>query len=409
MQNIKFDYSLINLLPAGSESGRLMTEMVEHKELSANAVATTAKSLEEARAIEEKFRKLPSVHRTASAASFLPSAQENRIAQLKTTLQNLRIQEEIWKKVSAENKSEADLTTELDRIMAALEKLQDIVFRRGDGPSVAHLEASIESLQNIIDELETDRESVIRARIDAYTATMLVYLEDGIKSIEATIKNGPLRAQSLPKGVKERFVGKSGLFAVYAFPEKTMWERENLTEFIQETSSVAQGLTGFPETYWHNTGMVYGGFKQAAGYAAFAVILLLLLDLRSFRYMFLGLLPLACGSIWMLGFMDIRGLDYNLANIFALPLILGVGIDNSVHLLHRYRQDRDLNAAFKNTGSAIILSSTTTMIGFGSLHFASHQGMKTLGEILFVGVGCCLIAALTILPAVARFLPEKNR
>ena len=125
--------------------------------------------------------------------------------------------------------------------------------------------------------------------------------------------------------------------------------------------------------------------------------------------MMLGLLPLAFGSIWMLGFMDVRGLDYNLANIFALPLILGVGIDNSVHLLHRYQQSRNLNEAFKQTGGAIILSSMTTMIGFGSLHFASHQGMKTLGEILFVGVGCCLLAALMCLPTMAQFLPERRQ
>jgi len=111
----------------------------------------------------------------------------------------------------------------------------------------------------------------------------------------------------------------------------------------------------------------------------------------------------------MLGLMNVRGIDYNLANIFALPLIIGVGIDNAVHLLHRYRQDQDLITAFKHTGGAIIVSSTTTMIGFGSLHFATHRGMKSLGEILFLGVGCCLIAALMTLPAGVRILASKYK
>jgi uncharacterized protein len=406
MQNIRFDYSLLNLLPAEAESSRLMAEMLDKRELSANAVVSVTTDLESARTLEKSLGVLPSVYRVASAASFLPINQENRIAQLKTTMQNLGKEKVKWQ--TRQDRSDHDLSAELDRILAMLEKLQDVAFRRGDPTSVAHFEASIESLANTIDGLAGDRGPAVRARIDAYTAMLLVYLEDGIKNVETTIKNGPLTADALPKGVRERFISKSGLFAVYAFPKKPMWDRENLEVFIQETSSVAKHLTGFPETYWHNTGMIYDGFKQAAFYAAMAVILLLLLDLKSFRYVFLGILPLGFGSIWMLGLMDVRGIDYNLANIFALPLIIGVGIDNAVHLLHRYRQDKDLDTAFKHTGGAIILSSATTMIGFGSLHFASHQGMKSLGEILFLGVGCCLFSALMTLPAIVRFLPETK-
>ena len=410
MQKVRFDYSLLNLLPTGTESGQLMTDMVEHKELSANAVVAVVDTIDEARNQAKKFEKLPSVHRAASVASFLPGAQKNRIAQLRTTLQQIDQQDTEWKQQDQvqEGSKQDDLEEELERILEVMEKLQDVVFRRGDSKSVAHLESSIESIQAIIDELDSSRDAVIRARIDAFTANLLVYLEMGIKAIQSTIKQGPITPETLPSGVKERFVGKTGKFAVYAFPEKTMWERENLTQFITETSSASQGLTGFPETYWHNTGMVYNGFRQAAVYAFIAVFLLLFVDLRSFRYLIAGIIPLALGSIWMLGFMKVRSIDYNLANIFALPLILGVGIDNAIHVLHRYKQSGNLLETLQNTGGAITLSSMTTMVGFGSLHFAQHQGMKTLGEILFVGVGCCLVAALITLPAVSRILPKGS-
>ena len=408
MQKVRFDYSLLNLLPTGTESGRLMTEMVEHKELSANAVVAVVDTIHEARAQAEKFEKLTSVHRAASVASFLPGAQENRIAQLRTTLQQLEERDIEWKSKQNTARPQDNLEDELERILEVMEKLQDVVFRRGDSQSVAHLESSIESIQNIIDELGSPRDAIIRARIDAFTANLLVYLETGIKAIQSTIKEGPMTPDSLPSGVKERFVGKTGKFAVYAFPEETMWERENLTKFITETSSASKALTGFPETYWHNTGMVYNGFRQAALYAFIAVFLLLFVDLRSFRYLIAGIIPLALGSIWMLGFMKVRSIDYNLANIFALPLILGVGIDNAIHVLHRYKQSENLLETLQNTGGAITLSSMTTMVGFGSLHFAQHQGMKTLGEILFVGVGCCLVAALITLPAVSRILPKGS-
>ena|GEM_PF-6225341 len=406
MQKVRFDYSLLNLLPTGTESGQLMTDMVEHKELSANAVVAVVDSIDEARKQAKKFEELPSVHRSASVASFLPGAQENRIAQLQTTLQNIEERDAEWKQQDNSDTKKDDLEEELERILEVMEKLQDVVFRRGDSKSVAHLESSIESIQDIIDEIGSSRDAVMRARVDAFTANLIVYLEMGIKAIQSTIKEGPITPETLPSGVKERFVGKTGKFAVYAFPEKTMWERENLTQFIVETSSASNALTGFPETYWHNTGMVYNGFRQAALYAFIAVFILLLTDLRSFRYLTAGIIPLALGSIWMLGFMKVRAIDYNLANIFALPLILGVGIDNAIHVLHRFKQSGNLLETLQNTGGAITLSSMTTMVGFGSLHFAQHQGMKTLGEILFVGVGCCLVAALITLPAISRILPK---
>ena len=301
------------------------------------------------------------------------------------------------------------LSEELAAMETNIERLQDLAFRRGDGATVAHLEDGLESIRGVISALASTENVKVRARIDAFTATLMVYLEEGIGRLERSVAQGKLSAEDLPDGVRERFVSAKGRYAVYAFPKESMWDRDKLGAFLKDAREVAPDVTGFPETFYENTGVMYRGFIEAAWYSSIAVLVLLLFDLRSFRLVLLGVFPLACGTIWMLGTMATTNINYNLANIVGLPLIIGVGIDNAVHLLHRYRQDGDVATALRRTGGAVVLSSMTTMVGFGSLSIASHRGLGSLGQILFIGVGCCLAAAMLALPAGLTLFGGKNK
>ena len=108
--------------------------------------------------------------------------------------------------------------------------------------------------------------------------------------------------------------------------------------------------------------------------------------------------------------MDLTGLKLNMANLVILPLILGIGVVNGIHIIHRYREETDKTQVVlsKSTGQAVILSSLTTMIGFGSMMVADHYGVYSLGLVLSLGVFCCLTASITFLPALLKLSTEKN-
>ena len=114
--------------------------------------------------------------------------------------------------------------------------------------------------------------------------------------------------------------------------------------------------------------------------------------------------------MWTLGIMDLVGVSLNLANLVILPLIIGIGVVNGVHIVHRYREetDKSINILSKSTGQGVVLSSLTTMIGFGSLMVADHQGVYSLGLVLTLGVGCCLMASITVLPSILRLCTIKG-
>jgi hypothetical protein len=96
----------------------------------------------------------------------------------------------------------------------------------------------------------------------------------------------------------------------------------------------------------------------------------------------------------LMGFLDIR---LNPANMITLPFILGVGLENGVNIVHDFRRQgpryRRMSSA---TSVAVMINSLTTMVGFGALMIAQHQGLQSLGRALTIGMACCLFSSLVL-------------
>ena len=105
---------------------------------------------------------------------------------------------------------------------------------------------------------------------------------------------------------------------------------------------------------------------------------------------------------------SILGISFNFGNIIVLPLLLGIGVDSGIHLVHRHRVTIETRGApdaperellETSTAQAVLFSALTTMASFGSMAFADHPGFASLGQLLLVGVGYTLLANLVLLPA----------
>ena len=127
---------------------------------------------------------------------------------------------------------------------------------------------------------------------------------------------------------------------------------------------------------------------------------MVLIHFRSLSYLLLALLPVAIGSAWMGGLMGVFRIPFNPANIMTLPLVIGIGVTNGIHILNRFAEEGNPSILSKSTGKAVFVSGLTTIAGFGSLILAQHQGIRSLGEVMSAGVALCMVAALAFLPAV---------
>ena len=99
--------------------------------------------------------------------------------------------------------------------------------------------------------------------------------------------------------------------------------------------------------------------------------------------------------------MELSGISLNFANIIALPLILGIGVDNGIHMVHRFRSmGTDVSGILAtSTSRGILFSTLTTICSFGNLAILPHQGMASMGKLLTIGIGFTLVCTLVLLPA----------
>jgi hypothetical protein len=108
----------------------------------------------------------------------------------------------------------------------------------------------------------------------------------------------------------------------------------------------------------------------------------------------------------MCGAMPPLGLAFNHATIVVLPLLLGLGLEASAHIVHRYRESADENGGvaklqdiLTGTGSAVFVGTLTTVWGFTVMLFAEYRAMFWLGLIMTIGKSATLVSSLLALPA----------
>ena len=194
-----------------------------------------------------------------------------------------------------------------------------------------------------------------------------------------------------------RFIGRNGKLLIQVYPKKDVWERKEQEEFIRDLRTVDRHVTGTPVQLYEYTTLLKRSFQQAAWYSGFAIAILVFIHFRKFSCVVLSLVPVAVGAIWMLGMMGFFNVPFNPANIMTLPLIIGIGVTNGIHILNRFAEEEHPSILARSTGKAVLVSALTAIAGFGSL-----------GEIMSTGIATCMIVGLTFLPAILNILSRRG-
>jgi predicted RND superfamily exporter protein len=135
-----------------------------------------------------------------------------------------------------------------------------------------------------------------------------------------------------------------------------------------------------------------------------AVFFVLIVAFRNLKHTVLVMVPVVVGIAWMLGLMAALDIRLNIFNMVVLPTVLGIGIDNGIHIFHRYREEGGrVFHVIRTTGGAAFLTTLTTMLGFAGTLTASNQGLQSLGLVACLGLGCCMVSSLTIFPAIMQW------
>jgi len=403
---VKFDYNLLNLQSQGLSAVVFERKLVETSSRSGLTCQVVAGSIDEALALERRILQLDTVAAVDSIAPLLAEDQQGKLDLVRQI-----------REVSAAMRFAPMDTALLD--LAVLDgALQSFAQAVGGGLHAAHLAkdtALEEQLLTLREALEDLRKAVTSDLAGWYVEKLTYYQQALFRDLSTTLKilqeqqyQEPLRAEDLPAGLRSRFIGRTGKFLLQVYPRGNVWERDPQEEFVRELRTVDPKVAGSPVRFYEHLGLLKGNFQKGAVYALLAVSLMLLLHFRNIICVLLALLPVLVGILWTLGWMVLLDIAFNPVNMIAFTLLIGIGVSNGVHILNRVTEEKHSSILSKSTGKAVLVSALTTAAGFGSLMLAQHAGIASLGQVMALGTTLCMLAALTILPAVLLLLNRSR-
>jgi predicted RND superfamily exporter protein len=136
--------------------------------------------------------------------------------------------------------------------------------------------------------------------------------------------------------------------------------------------------------------------------ALIATAALLLLDFRAVPAAAAALFPVVPAVGAMVLVSVATGIDFSFLALFAVVMLVGIGVDYGVHIVHRCRASAGDANTLAATGRAVLLAAATTVGGFGSLVFSSFPGLRAVGLFVATGVVVAALAALTATPGLVR-------
>lgn len=357
----KFDFSTLVLKNPQSESVLALNQLQQEGLGSSYQLFAIAKNQQQAEQWQARLIKQPSVASVRVVSDFMPKDLEKRTQQLQAML--------------------------LDSDVPSPMSYSDFV----DTAKTKHWLGS-ERLPDVID--------------SAAVAGSL--FRDLSGSLGSLTQFEPVTLESLPTTLSERYISQQGEWLVVISPQDDMTNVDALEQFIAESKQIAPNATGRAVAEKEVGTIIVSAFQAAIMMSVFGIALILIWSVEKKRDVLLIFIPLTLASLSTLGLMHWLGLSMNMANIIVIPLIFGLGVDNGIHIVKRFRAVRTLKAFFEtSTPKASLVSCLTTLATFGALIVAEHQGMHSIGLVLTIALSCILVFSLTLLPLLLEVTKKK--
>lgn len=392
LTDLTFDYNPINLRDPNSESVLTIKELLKSKTDSPFALTALVNNLEAANKITTQLKPQSSVHETITLASFVAKDQNEKLA----TIEDLNLMLGGQLKNFDNILNTANQQTALIKFNEALKKA--IVEKSPNVPqqTLQQLQQRIEALMQQADATQNPEAGYIQLE-----KNILGLLPFTIERLRTSLTAIPFELDDLPSDIRSHWISATGLYRVLIMPEKDQNRPENLKEFVTQVQAIDNTVSGLPIINQAGGDAIVKAFINAFGGAFIAIVVLLLLMYRSVRKTLLVIMPLLLAALLTGATNVLLDNPFNFANIIALPLLLGMGIDSSILIMHRHHSSsgEDENLLQSSTTRGIIFSSITTMCSFSSLAFTAHQGMASMGLVLAIGLTFTVMCSLIVLPA----------
>ena len=404
-RQVEFDYNLLHMQSRGLPAVLFQDKLIKSSPRSVLFGAIVATNAMQATNLIAILTNLPTVSTVDSMAPYLTADIGGK----------LKLIEEI-KQIASEihfqpvDKAPVDIAA-LDRSLFSLHGYLALIASKVE-TSEPSLHKQVLSLRQSVSALRQrlllDETNATAGKLAQFQQALFNDVHQTFDSIRQQDDSGRLTADDLPETLRNRFIGVSGKHLLQVYPKHNIWDRKAQEAFVADLRKIDPLATGTPVQLLEYTTLLKQSFEEAAMFSLIAISILVFIHFRKVSCVVLSLIPVGVGFLWMVGLMGIFGMPFNPANIMTLPLVVGIGVTNGIHILNRFAEEQHPSILAKSTGKAVLVSGLTTIAGFGSLIAAKHQGIESLGYIMAIGTATCMIVGLTFVPALLNLLDKRG-
>lgn len=399
--DIRFDRNPLNLRPSNVESVATLRELMAESKTPLMNITVLAKSKQESDRLVAALRALPEVRDVVTIDDLAPDVTERK----------LEIIDDLGLMFgpSLDGAKLASSPNVHDEI-AALRRLRvdmQVYAQRSSGQERAAAMSLAAGIGRFIDEWKRANESLKENMLKRLRVQWLGNLPAALRDLRDALQPTAASGAGFPEQIRRHWISPDGMRRIAVYPRDDINDNQALRRFVESVQSIVPQATGEPVFSVRAGDAIVTAFRQALMWALIVITGILVISLRDVRATLLIIGPLLLAATLTIATMVLFKIRFNFANVIALPLLFGVGVDNGIHMVQRAGRLAEGAASALKTGTtrAIIFSTLTTMCGFGNLLFSRHPGAASMGLVLTIGMAVTLVCTLVVLPA---FLRGKN-
>lgn len=425
----RIDYDPMNNSPRNHPITKTQEKIIEKMRIAPFVSFSVNESIEDLREMTDKFRQEYLVSRVASASDFFPpkDEEEERIGIIaaggpagpgasddlsgldKNTPRTIDDIEHLLEEIQRLEWNVIELG---DLAVAGLGE-DNMVVQRRDAMIREIIGAEVgkpgrEVFQTAIEAIRADPETASRR----LTALDSIFAEKMAGQQQNMYVDRAPGIEDIPLHLRDQFISKDNtLFMAMIMPTaETQESSDRILEYQNSLTEIDSGLTGSVPIYVALINEIFTEAARAGIYVAIVVFILLFIIFRKIKHVILAFTMVVLGLLWLFGLLPLAGTHLTLTAGLVLPLLIGIGTDDAMHIMHRYRHEKgDIVKTLRYSGKAVLLTTLTTMIGFGSLGvIGTMETISSIGILLFIGIGTCFLATVIALPALLGLNKKVN-
>ena len=386
----RFDFNPLNLKDPETESVATVMDLMADGDTSPYTVGVLSEDLEQAGSMATRLSGLDVVDHAITLADYVPRGQSEKLELIRdTALFLLPILRTPTSQVEPDSRERTavffDFHDQLEGWLAGLP---------ADSPLTI-------SGRRLLDSMERFRrqDAELNVALLGLETRLLGTLPQNLARLREAFKVEPVTIADIPDGLRARMLADDARARIQVFPKENVRDNAALLRFVDAVRSQSPRATDDPVVIVEAGKSVVGAVVLAAIIALLSITLLLIIVLRSAWDSLLVLLPLALATVTTIAFSVVIDLPFNFANVIVLPLLLGLGVANGVHLVLRRRGVAGKKVMRTSTPRAVFFSALTTIASFGSLALSTHPGTASMGTLLLIGLGMTMLSTLIALLA----------